>query len=384
MKIKICVVTGTRAEYGLLKWVMREIKADESLELQVIATGMHLSHEFGLTYREIEADGFNIDRKIEILLSSDTSIGVSKSTGLGMISFAEALDSLAPNIVLVIGDRFEIFAAVVAALIAKIPVAHLHGGESTEGAFDESLRHSITKMSHLHFVSAEEYMQRVIQLGENPRNVFNVGGLGVDAIKRTTLLDKNDLEKAIQFNFGNKNILVAFHPVTLEDGGSNQMQELLYALNELQNTNIIFTMPNADNGAREFKEMIINFVATHPNSRAYNSLGHLQFLSCLQFVDGIVGNSSSGLLEAPTIGIGTINIGDRQKGRLMAESVINCLPTRESIGSALSTLYDPKFRSRLPAVNPYGEGGASKKIVNLLKTKVNDIIIKKFFFDNLC
>lgn len=382
MKQKICVVTGTRAEYGLLKWLMYEINEDQDLELQIIVTGMHLSHEFGLTFREIESDGFKIGRKVEMLVSSDTSIGVSKSIGLGMIGFSEALDELAPDILVVLGDRFEIFSAAVSSLIARIPVAHLHGGETTEGAYDESLRHSITKMAHLHFVSAPQYRERVIQLGENPENVFLVGGLGVDAIKRTEMLSKKDLEIAIDFKFGEKNILIAFHPVTLErQSNVNQMKELLAALADLHDTNLIFTMPNADNGGRELAELVTNFVSKNSRARVYKSLGQLNFLSCLKYVDGIVGNSSSGLLEAPSFGIGTVNIGDRQKGRISASSVIDCLPIRKDIFDSIQKLYDPSFISLLPVANPYGEGGASKKIKNLIKKNFSNIQIKKKFFD---
>ena len=273
MSRKICVITGTRAEYGLLRWVMQGIKDDAELTLQIIATGMHLSPEFGLTYREIEKDGFRIDRKVEMLTSSDTSVGIAKSMGLGMIGFADALNELEPNLIVVLGDRFEIFAAVSAALVACIPVAHLHGGETTEGAFDEALRHSITKMSHLHFVAAEEYRQRVIQLGEQPDRVFLVGGLGIDNIKRLKLLDRAELEASLDFKLGLKNLLITFHPVTLENQSSaQQMSELLAALERLgEETHLIITMPNADNGGRELIHMVENFVATHINARAYTS-----------------------------------------------------------------------------------------------------------------
>jgi len=316
MTRKICVITGTRAEYGLLRWVMQGIKDDPELTLQVIATGMHLSPEFGLTYREIEKDGFQIDRKVEMLTSSDTPVGIAKSMGLGLIGFAEALNELNPDLIVVLGDRFEIFAAVAAALVARMPVAHLHGGEITEGAFDEALRHSITKMSHLHFVAAEEYRQRVIQLGEQPERVFLVGGLGIDNIKRLKLLDRAELEASIDFQLGAKNLLITFHPVTLETStAEDQMAELLAALAELKDTQLIFTMPNADTDGRALIKMVQQFVAEHPNARAYTSLGQLRYLSCAAQVDGVVGNSSSGLAEVPSFKKGTINIGDRQRGR---------------------------------------------------------------------
>jgi GDP/UDP-N,N'-diacetylbacillosamine 2-epimerase (hydrolysing) len=383
MNRKICVITGTRAEYGLMRWVMQGINDDPELTLQIIATGMHLSPEFGLTYRAIEQDGFKIDRKVEMLISSDTAVGTAKSMGLGLIGFADALGELKPDLIVVLGDRFEIFAAVAAALVARIPVAHLHGGETTEGAFDEALRHSITKMAHLHFVAAEEYRQRVIQLGEQPARVFLVGGLGIDNIKRLILLDRTELEAALDFKLGQKNLLITFHPVTLENStAADQMGELLAALAELKNTNLIFTMPNADTDGRALIEMVHQFVAQHPHARAYTSLGQLRYLSCIAQVDGVVGNSSSGLAEVPSFKKGTVNIGDRQRGRLQAESVINCAPARRGIGTALATLYDADFQASLSQVrNPYGEGGASERVVKIIKQIELNGIAKKSFYD---
>ena len=383
MSRKICVITGTRAEYGLLRWVMQGIKDDPELTLQIIATGMHLSPEFGSTYQEIEKDGFFIDRKVEMLTSSDTPVGIAKSMGLGMIGFADALNELRPNIIVVLGDRFEIFAAIATALVARIPVAHLHGGETTEGAFDEAFRHSITKMAHLHFVAAKEYRQRVIQLGEAPERVFLVGGLGIDNIRRLKLLDRNELEEAIGFKLGNKNLLVTFHPVTLEAGTAvSQMEELLAALGQLGDTQLIFTLPNADTDGRVLIKMVEQFVAHHPNARAYTSLGQLRYLSCVAHVDGVVGNSSSGLTEVPSFKKGTVNIGDRQRGRLQAASVINCVPVQEGIEAALDRLYSPAFQLSLSQVrNPYGEGGASEKVVATLKGHEIDHVLKKVFHD---
>jgi GDP/UDP-N,N'-diacetylbacillosamine 2-epimerase (hydrolysing) len=380
---KICIVTGTRAEYGLLRWVMDAVCTASGLELQVIATGMHLSPEFGLTYREIEKDGFIIDRKVEMLLSSDTPTGLAKSMGLGLIGFGAALEELRPNLMLVLGDRFEILAAVAAAMVARIPVAHLHGGEATEGAFDEAIRHSITKMSHLHFVAADEYRKRVIQLGEQPERVFLVGGLGIDNIKKLTLLDRPSLEASLGFKLGRRNLLVTFHSVTLENATSaQQMAELLAALEKLENTHLIFTMPNADTHGRVLFDMIKQFVSIHPNSRAFISLGQLLYLSCIQHVDGVVGNSSSGLLETPSFGKGTINIGDRQLGRLKAKSVIDCNPDRDSISKAIEHLYSSPFQAMLKTVrNPYGEGGASEKIVQVLQDFPLESILKKNFYD---
>jgi GDP/UDP-N,N'-diacetylbacillosamine 2-epimerase (hydrolysing) len=383
MKRKICVVTGARAEYGLLRWVMDGILQEPNLELQIIATGMHLSPEFGLTYQEIERDGFHIDRKIEMLLSSDTPVGLSKSMGLGLIGFGEALQQLQPDLMLVLGDKYEIFSAVAAALVARIPVAHLHGGESTEGAFDEAIRHSITKMSHMHFVAADEYRKRVIQLGEHPDRVFLVGGLGIDNIKKLDLLDRPALEAALEFKLGSKNLLVTFHPVTLENATSaRQMTELLVALGELKDTHLIFTMPNADTNGRVLIDMIKQFVSDHPHARSYSSLGQLQYLSCVSHVDGVVGNSSSGLAEVPSFGKGTINIGDRQQGRLKAESVVDCVPEGESISAALQKLYSNAFQATLKTVsNPYGEGGASEKIVKILQEFPLVKLLKKSFYD---
>lgn len=379
----VCVVSGSRADYGLLQWVMHGISRDPGLTLQVIATGMHLSPEFGLTYREIEADGFVIDRKLEILTSSDSAAGVTKSVGLGTIAFADAFGELKPDVVLLLGDRFEIFAAATAAMIAGLPIAHLHGGEITEGAFDDAIRHAITKMSHLHFVAAEPYRSRVVQMGESPDRVFLSGGLGVDAICRTPLLNRADLEAAMDFKLGKKNLLVTFHPVTLEPGAApGQMAELLKALDSLKETHLILTMPNADAGGRELIRMIEQFVAARPHAKAFTSLGQLRYLSCIAHVDGVVGNSSSGLAEAPSFKKGTVNIGDRQRGRLKAASVIDCEPDCASIVAAICTLYSPSFQASLENVqSPYGDGGASEKIIDVLKHFNIDNITKKSFYD---
>ncbi len=380
---KICVVTGTRAEYGLLRWVMEGILQSPVLELQLIATGMHLSPEFGLTVEAIEEDGFQVDRKVEMLLSSDTAVGVTKSMGLGMIGFADALTELKPDLMVVLGDRYELLSAAAAAMVARVPIAHLHGGETTQGAFDEAIRHSITKMSHLHFVAAEEYRRRVIQLGEEPERVYNVGGLGIDNILRLKLLTREELEAALDFKLATRNLLITFHPVTLEHGTSaGQMDELLAALSELEDTGLIFTMPNADTEGRVLFEKIEAFCAQHPQARAYTSLGQLRYLSCLQHVDGVVGNSSSGLLEVPSFKKGTINIGERQRGRLRAASVIDCEPERASISTALDELFSDDFQSNLPMVeNPYGNGGASETIVQALEQRSLNDLLKKRFYD---
>ena len=383
MKRKICVVTGTRAEYGLLYWLIKEIKKDEDLELQIIATGMHLSPEFGLTYKEIEKE-FKIDKKIEMILSSDTAVGISKSMGLAQISFAEAYEEIKPDIVVVLGDRYEIFSAVSAAMIARIPVAHLHGGEATEGLIDEPIRHSITKMSHIHFTATEEYKNRVIQLGEHPRRVFNFGGMGIENIKKLNLLSKEEFAKSINCKLNKRNLLVTYHPVTLEKQTSGkQFKELLSAIDELKRTNIIFSKANSDTEGRIINQMIDEYVSYNSyKSVGFTSLGQLRYLSALQFVDAVVGNSSSGLAEAPSFKIGTVNIGDRQKGRKKASSVIDCEPNKNSILKAFEKLYSQEFQKVVKeTTNPYGDGCASKKIVEILKTVDLEKFLKKSFYD---
>jgi len=382
MKKKICVVTGSRAEYHLLYWLLKYIQKSSFLELQIIATGMHLSFEYGYTIQGIESDGFHVDKKVDMQLVSNTSQGITKSMGLGMMGCADALADLKPDIMLVLGDRYEIYAACIAAMMAKIPIAHLHGGETTEGAFDEAIRHSITKMSHLHFVATEEYKQRVIQLGEEPSRVYCVGGLGVDSIRHVKLLNRKELEKEIDFKLGERNLLVTFHPVTLEKNSELQMIELLAALTELKNTKILFTMPNSDPEGRKLYKLIENFCGKNDNATFHLSLGQLRYLSCVQHFDGVIGNSSSGLLEVPTFKKGTINIGNRQLGRLSADSVINCNPDRESISFALRKLFSNKFKSQLAnVVNPYGDGGASKIILETIENIKVEEIIKKRFYD---
>ena len=380
---RICVVTGTRAEYGLLRWLMRDIEADPCLSLQVIATCMHLAPEFGDTYREIELDGFIIDRKVEMLLSGDSPSAIGKSIGLGVIGFADAFQSLAPDLVIVLGDRFEILAAVSAALVARIPVAHLHGGELTEGAVDDAIRHAVTKMSHVHFVATEAYRQRVIQLGESPERVICVGGLGVDAIMRQPLISREALEASLDFQFRQRNLLVTFHPATLDTASpAAQMAELLAALAPLDNVGLIFTLPNADAGGRELMRQVYEFVDGRSNAKSFASLGQQRYLSCMALVDGVVGNSSSGLLEAPSFRVGTVNLGSRQRGREQASSVINCEVERGAIANAIATLFSTEYRSNLYNVhNPYGNGGASMRIVSEIKRLELDKLIKKTFFD---
>lgn len=366
----------------MLRWVMEEIQASAALELRVVVTGAHLSPEFGMTVSEIESDGFVIDQRVEMLLSADTPTAITKSIGLGMIGFADALAAIRPDILLVLGDRYEILAAVTAALVARIPVAHVHGGETTQGAIDEAIRHSITKMSQLHFVATQAYQNRVIQLGEEP-SVFCVGGLGIDGIRKTTLLTRTALEDCLGIRFLDRNLLVTLHPVTLEtETAESQMDELLAALVNLQDTAIVFTMSNADTDGRALLEKVKVFCERHANAHWFSSLGHVRYLSLLAQVDAVVGNSSSGLTEAPTFKIATINIGDRQLGRIRAQSVIDCSPTRESIADALATAYSPDFQAKLLAVaNPYGDGGATSAIVETLASCIGGISLKKAFYD---
>lgn len=383
MKRKICVISGTRAEFGLLSHLMNLLEKDPTFDLQIIATGMHLSPEFGFTLDEIEDQGFKVNKKIEILLSSDSSVGVSKSMGLAQISFAEAFDELKPDLVLVLGDRYEIFAAVSVAMVSRIPVAHLNGGERTEGAIDESIRHSITKMSHLHFTATEEYRKRVIQMGENPRFVFNVGEVGLDSIFLRKLYSKVEFEKSIDFKLNKKNILVTFHPVTLEKGmAQKQFKELLDAIDQLEDTNIIITHSNSDMEGRGLIEMIKDYVATNKNKAvAFPSLGYHRYLSALQYMDVVVGNSSSGIVEAPSFKIATINIGNRQKGRIQVSSVINCEPETQSILNAFDLAFDLKFKSQLQnVINPYGQGDSSQQVLDILKKiSFSDLLCKEFY-----
>lgn len=383
MTRKILVVTGSRAEFGLLKPLLYKIKKDPDLILQIIATGMHLSKKYGLTVNEIYEAGFETDLEIDLMLEDDSDESITKSIAIGMTHFTSAYKSLNPDLILILGDRFEMLPVVISALIGKVPVAHIHGGEKTEAAYDEAIRHSITKMSHVHFAANEEYRKRIIQLGESPETVFNVGGLGVDAIKEINLLTKEELEKSLKLKFLDKNLLITFHPVTLNQTGSeDEVKELLSALTDLKETSLIFTMPNADSGNAKIFDLIERFVCKKNNAYAFKSLGQLRYFSCMSLVDGVVGNSSSGLLEAPTFKIGTINIGDRQKGRLQAGSVLNCIAKKNKILESLSFMYSKKFQSKLKNVNnPYGDGGASIEIVNTLKKIKLEGIIKKTFYD---
>jgi len=385
MKKKICVVTGTRAEYGLFYPLLKKIAAESGFKLQIIATGMHLSDKFGLTYREIEKDGFKIDKRIKILLYGDTDAGVTKAIGLGIMKFSDAFSGLRPDMVILLGDRFEAFAAAVAAFLAKIPIAHIHGGELTRGLIDDAFRHSMTKMSLLHFASAEDYKKRIIQLGELPNKVFNVGALGVDNIKNQKLLDKKRLERELNFDFGKKNVLVTFHSVTLEDNTSGaQFRELLGALDRFRDLKIIFTKTNADPGGAVINRMIDNYVKKNPQRAiSFFSMGRLRYLSTIQFVDAVVGNSSSGIIEAPSLGKPTVNIGDRQAGRVMGDSVINSAAKKAAIVSALKKALSGPFSRRCKKTrNPYGRADAAENIIRILKREIPKIkSTKKTFYD---
>lgn len=381
---KICVVTGSRAEYGLLSGLMRAIQEDKDLQLQVIATNMHLSPEFGLTYREIEKDGFRIDKKVQMLLSSDTPNATTKSVGLATIGFADAYEDLQPDLIVVLGDRFEILAAVSAALFFKIPVAHLHGGEITEGAYDDSIRHAITKMSHLHFTSTEAYRQRVIQLGEQPDRVFYVGAIGVENIKRVPLMSQAELEDSIRFKLGEKSLLVTYHPVTLENHtAADQCQNLLEALDEFPEYKVIFTLPNSDTDGRVIIRLINEYVSLHSERcMAIPSLGLQRYLSALKCVSAVVGNSSSGIIEVPSFGIPTLDIGNRQKGRIAAESVVHCGNDSRSIIEGMQQVLSDVFRKQVKHVlNPYEKRDTTKNIYKIISTYPLENLRQKKFYD---
>ena len=380
---KICVITGTRAEFGLLRPLIELIDKDKNLQLQLIATGMHLSPEFGYTLDEIIASGFVVDKKVECLLSSDTSVGVSKSIALAISGFADALEELQPDLVVVLGDRTEILGAVIAAGMANIHIAHLHGGETTEGAYDEAIRHSITKFSHLHFTSTEAYRKRVIQLGEQPNTVFNVGAIGLDAIKKLKLLSREEFENSIGLKLKKRNVLITYHPVTLDkEAPIETFENILQALDELTDTALIFTHANSDKNGRIINKMITQYVNTHKDKAIeFKSLGQLRYLSALQFVDFVIGNSSSGMTEVPAFYIPTINIGERQKGRINCASIINSDNSLEGIKKNITFALDKTFREKIQQQELlYGNGTAAEKILQIIKEH-NHISIKKSFYN---
>jgi len=382
---RVCIVTGTRAEYGLLYWLMREVKDDADLVLQIVVTGMHLSPEFGLTYQQIEEDGFTIDEKVEMLTSSDTPVGIAKSMGLGAIGMADALQRLDPDVLVLLGDRYEMLSVAQAALVARIPIAHLHGGEATKGLIDDPIRHALTKLSHYHFVSADPFRKRVIQMGEHPDRVFTVGAPGLDNFQRMNLLDRDELEQSIEFELGEKSCIVTYHPVTLsEESPTEPFEELLSALDQIENLRIIFTKSNSDTEGRIINQMIDEYVQSNPErSCAFTSLGQRRYLSALKHVDAVVGNSSSGIVEAPSVPVPTVNLGDRQGGRIRAGSIIDCKEDAVDIRGAIRQALSPAFREKIHGVtSPYGDGRSSPRIKEKLReVSLGEDILKKGFYD---
>ena len=386
---KVCVFTGTRGEFGLLRWVMQGIQDSPDLILQIVATGMHLSPEFGMTIQEIRDDGFQPDETVEILLSGDTSTAVCKSMGLGLISYGEAIQRLQPDMILVLGDRFETFCMAAAAHVCRVPVAHIHGGETTQGAIDEAFRHSITKMSHLHFTSTEKYRQRVIQLGEHPDRVFNVGAIGIENIRRFSLLSKQELERDIGFVLGNRYLLVTFHPVSLEHStAEDQFKKILKALDQVTSDSnelmkIVFTKANADTDGRIINRLIDDYVFEHSDKAiAFTSMGALKYLSAMKHASAVVGNSSSGIIEAPTFKVPTVDIGNRQRGRVKAPSTINCEPEVNTILNGIETVLSPAFIESLSNMpNPYERANTCSTIVGSLEKISLEGLINKTFYD---
>jgi UDP-hydrolysing UDP-N-acetyl-D-glucosamine 2-epimerase len=378
---KICFVTGSRADFGLLVWPMRAIQQTAGLKLQLIATGMHLSPEFGYTISHIRDEGFAVDDTVESLLSSDSGVGVAKSVGIGVIGFADAFARLQPDLVVVLGDRFETFAAAQAAMFMRLPMAHLFGGDVTEGAVDESTRHSISKMSHLHFTSNRDSTRRLMQLGENPARIHTIGSPGIDAIKRLKLMDRETVGREVGMPLGPRNMLVTFHPLTIETGHSvNALDELFAALSILDpQWRLFFTLANADAEGRALNNRIKAFVASRPNAIAVASLGQLRYISLMNQVDVVVGNSSSGVLEAPSLNVPSVDIGDRQKGRERASSVFNTPAERNAIVAAISKA---AIHGRQPTVSPYGDGESSQRFADVIAA-VPDFreLLKKGFYD---
>ena len=383
---RIGIMTGTRAEYGLLKPLMQVINKDNDLELYLIVSGMHLSPEFGMTYQEIEEDGFEINAKVEMLLSSDSPAGISKSIGLGVIGFADEFQRADLDMLILLGDRYEALSAAICALVMRIPIAHLHGGELTEGAIDEGIRHSITKMSYLHFTSTEQYRNRVIQLGENPERVFYVGALGVENIKKIKLMTKEELERSIHFEIDENTVIVTYHPVTLENNTvEEQFLNLLEVLDRNPKIRMIFTKANADTNGRIVNELIDKYAAQNSERAcAFVSLGQKRYLSALKYCRIVIGNSSSGIIEAPSFGKPIINIGDRQKGRICADSVINCGYTQQEIQQAMETALTEEFENKARNCrNPYEKENTAANIISVIKDYLlNDKIkLKKGFYD---
>ena len=383
---KICVVTGTRAEYGLLSRLMRMIKDSQDTHLQVIATNMHLSPKYGNTYQEIEKDGFTIDCKIPIIdeNAEDNAVTTVKSMATALSGFADAYNTLKPDLVVVLGDRYEILAAATAALIERIPIAHLYGGEVTEGAYDDAIRHSITKMSQLHFASTEVYRQRIIQMGEQPDHVFYIGAVGVENVKRLPLKSKNEIEKEIDFTIDNNTILVTYHPVTLGNRtAKDDIDDFIAVLEERKDLRVIFTMPNSDTGSIFIVEAVNGFVERNSDrAKAFKSLGVVRYLSVMKQVAAVVGNSSSGIVEVPSFGIPTLNIGDRQKGRIQSESTYNCMPDKDSVLKGLDMVLSKDFRELASkAHNPYEKANTAEEIFNVISTYPIEQLNQKHFYD---
>lgn len=378
---KVAVFTGTRAEYGLLSWLMRDIHNAPDLDLQIIVSGTHLSPEFGCTYKDIERDGFAIDEKIEILLSSDSPVGVAKSMGLGVLGFADSIQRLAPDVLVILGDRFEALAAAQTAMILRVPVLHLHGGEITEGAYDDPIRHAITKLSYLHAVSTDTHRDRVIQLGEHPDRVQNVGAIGLDHLKRTDLMSRQALQDSLGFNLGRAFFLVTYHPVTLaNEQAEDSFRELLKALDRFPWYNIIITYPNADDGGRKIIPLIEEYSNGNPNRvLAIKSLGQLRYLSAIKHCVAVIGNSSSGIIEVPSFAKPTVNIGVRQKGRMSASSVLSCSPNEIHIASCIKSCLQLDLEELKQVVNPYGSGNTSEKVLQMIDS--TDFGATKTFYD---
>lgn len=381
-KRKVAVFTGTRAEYGLLYWLLKDVQNDKELELQLLVSGMHLSPEFGSTWQQIERDGFAIDEKIEILLSSDTPVGTAKSIGLGVLGFADALSRLKPDVLIILGDRFEALAVAQTAMILRIPVLHLHGGEITEGAYDDAIRHAITKLSYLHCTSTEEYKKRVIQLGEDPIRVANVGAIGLDHIKRSHFLSLEKLSVSLNFKLTHPYFLVTYHPVTLgKESPEESFKALLEALDSYPNYQVILTYPNADDGGRKIIPLLEAYASSQPNRvLAIPSLGQLRYLSAVKHAAAVIGNSSSGIIEVPAFDVPTVNIGDRQKGRLAAKSVLNCPADSQSIINTIKIAITRSYKGPNERItNPYGQGNASSKIIEMIKSM--NFERSKIFYD---
>jgi UDP-N-acetylglucosamine 2-epimerase (non-hydrolysing)/GDP/UDP-N,N'-diacetylbacillosamine 2-epimerase (hydrolysing) len=377
---KVCVVTGSRAEYSLLYWLLRRLEADQEIDLQLVVTGAHLAPEFGLTYKIIEADGFAISDKVEMLLASDSRVATAKSLALATAGLADSFSRLQPDLIVLCGDRYEMLAAAQAALVLAIPVAHIAGGDVTEGAFDEAIRHSITKMSHLHFVTNDSAARRVRQLGENPDSIFTVGSPALEHLKNVEWADREQLERELGIKFRRHNVLVTFHPETLGSSSNDQLAELLSALESLgESCTIIFTGVNADPGSRKLRAQVQEFVSRNTNASLFTNLGQRLYLSLMRTVDVVVGNSSSGLYEAPSFKVPTVNIGDRQAGRERAMSVIDCVPRAADIAKAISAALERDWSS---TVNPYEREHTVQQIIAQIKRFLSgERSVKKKFFD---